>query len=196
MPLFIDRLPMRQIFPGHPGMTTWLPLVPAILTDLDEETPSLVECRPWKVDTGNGLEAAAWRFHLERAGLSPEQHRDLQAQYGRSADGVVAALPVRRAGLWLVSNIPALRATPFPLSLGSGLPFYDAAHPAPESAIPLLGVRVLRRAGLKVLFDFAAATVSVSLPGSRLRGLARWLRRLPGRFATLSLDDLCPSAWA
>jgi hypothetical protein len=196
MPIFIDRLPMRRIFPHRPDLTSWLPLVPAVLTEPHEPSPDLSECRPWKVDTGNALEAAVWRFHLERAGLNPAQRRAPLGLSAQSADGVVAALPVRQARLWLVSNIPALRASPVPLFLGTGLPFYDDVHPNPESAIPLLGVRVLRRAGLKVLFDFAAATVSVWLPGSRLRGLTRWLRRLPGRFATLSLDDLCPSAWA
>ena len=74
-------------------------------------------------------------------------------------------VPVRDVDLWLVSNIPALQATPFRLVLHRGLAFLDSpALPDPEHQRPLVGIRAMRSAGLRVEIDFAADTVSVWTP--------------------------------
>jgi hypothetical protein len=65
----------------------------------------------------------------------------------------------------LVSNIPALQAPPYRMVLNRGLPFHDVpSRPDPESQRPLIGMRALRSAGLKVEIDFAHDTISVWTP--------------------------------
>jgi hypothetical protein len=74
-------------------------------------------------------------------------------------------VPVRYAHLWLVSNIPALRSDPYRMILHRGLPFQDVpTRPDPQLQRPLIGIRALRAAGLKVEIDFANDTVSVWTP--------------------------------
>jgi hypothetical protein len=74
-------------------------------------------------------------------------------------------VPVRYAHLWLVSNVPALQATPYRMVLHRGLPFHDVpSQPDPEFQRPLVGIRALRSAGLKVEIDFANDTISVWKP--------------------------------
>jgi len=73
-------------------------------------------------------------------------------------------VPVRDADLWLVSNLPS-PPDPFRIVLHRGLPFHDVSTvPDPQFQRPLIGVRALRLAGLKVELDFARDTVSVWTP--------------------------------
>ena len=106
------------------------------------------------------------------------------------ANDIVELLPIRWATVWLVSNIPALRRTPFPLRLSPGLPFYDRAPRRTGNLYPLLGMRC-RRARLKVKIDFEAGTLSVWTPGPGHHSVAQFLRRLPGGFAQIPPDQLC-----
>lgn len=135
----------------------------------------------------------AWRFHLERAGLDLADPRKLHSAkaIARLANDAVEELPIRRASLWLVSNIPALRHSPFPLLLNPGLPFYDRSPRRTTNLFPLVGLGAFRRAGLTVKIDFQAATLSVWTPGPWYRGLSLFFRRLPGGFATIPFDRLC-----
>jgi hypothetical protein len=64
----------------------------------------------------------------------------------------------------LCSNLPTLRNPPYRLDLTSGVVFRDAPAPDAEFHRPLLGMRVLLRAGVKVKIDFAKATVSLWTP--------------------------------
>ncbi len=82
----------------------------------------------------------------------------------RTVAGQVA-VPVRDADLWLVSNLPALRGTPHRMVLHRGLPFRDTSSRAePEFQRPLIRIRALRSAGMKIEIDFARDTVSVWTP--------------------------------
>jgi hypothetical protein len=74
-------------------------------------------------------------------------------------------VPVRDADLWLVSNLPALHATPYRIVLHRGLPFHDVpSRPDPEFQRPLVGVRALRAASLRAEIDFANGWTSVWTP--------------------------------
>jgi hypothetical protein len=64
-----------------------------------------------------------------------------------------------------------------------------------ETTFPLLGIRAFHRAGLRVCLDLHHRTISVWSPGTWVRNAARFLRRAPGRFARLTLNDLREDAW-
>lgn len=198
--LFIDRLPLqsRVIESAGRRVRVWYPLVPAILTDSKPIQPaSDIPARPWKFDTGCTPETCAWRFHLERAGLDTTDPEGLYPRTAkiRAANGAIEELPIREASLWLVSNIPAFRQAPYPVFPRPGVPFYDRAPRQTEHLYPLIGMGAFRRAGLTVKIDFAAATLSVWTPGPWYGGASLFLRRIPGRFATIPFEQLCPSGW-
>jgi hypothetical protein len=90
-----------------------------------------------------------------------------------------------------VSNIPALSDQPFLLPLFRGLPFYDRESRRPDAVLPLIGVRTLKLARVKIKLDFDALTLSVWVPGRWDEGSSLWLRRLAGGFKTIPLDQLC-----
>jgi hypothetical protein len=119
----------------------------------------------WFLDTGHAAEAFAWRHHLTRAGLDPRQRLAPGAAALTSSLGGKILAPIREVDLWLVSNVPSLQGAPFRLRLERGLPFRDVpAVPDPHYHRPLIGMRALRRAGLRVEIDFAADVVSVWTP--------------------------------
>jgi hypothetical protein len=167
MPLFIDRLPFHQ-WTDHtrtPAQTNWTVILPVLLTEAGLPSP-LVATVPqeWALDTPNRGEAFAWRHHLTLAGLDPDQDRLPQTMTIRTVSGQMV-VPIRDADLWLVSNIPALQPTPYRMVLRRGLPFRDVTTlPDPEYQRPLIGVRAMRSAGLRVEIDFAADTISVWTP--------------------------------
>lgn len=167
MPLFIDRLPFHQWTDAtrSPPLTYWTVVLPVVLAEPTLTVPPPVAgVQEWVLDTGNRGEAFAWRHHLTQAGLDPDANRMPQPMTIRTVSGQVV-VPVRDADLWLVSNVPALRATPYRISLHRGLPFHDAATlPDPHFQRPLVGIRAMRSAGLRVEIDFAADTISVWTP--------------------------------
>jgi len=77
------------------------------------------------------------------------------------------------------------------LPLYRGLPFYDRVPRRPDIVFPLIGVRTLRLARLKVKIDFDALTLSVWVPGRWDEDTCLWLRRLASGFKTIPLDQLC-----
>ncbi len=165
--LFIDRLPFRRWTDStqSPPLTHWTIVVPVVLTDATIlNPPATGAATDWVLDTGNRAEAFAWRQHLIDAGLDPDLDRMPLPIVIRTVMGRVT-VPVRYASLWLVSNVPGLRANPYRMTLHRGLPFTDAAsRPDPEFQRPLIGIRALRSAGLKVEIDFANDTISVWTP--------------------------------
>lgn len=168
MPLFIDRLPFhRWTDPTRtppPPLTYWSVVLPIVLADPAAASPAVTAAEDWVLDTGNRGEAFAWREHLVRAGLDPDAGRMPQPMTIRTVSGRMT-VPVRDADLWLVSNVPSLRATPYRISLHRGLPFHDVPTlPDPQFQRPLIGIRALRSAGLRIEIDFAADTVSVWTP--------------------------------
>jgi hypothetical protein len=167
MPLFIDRLPFDHWTDAtrSPPLSYWTVILPVMLTE-----PSLVAPPPvalvqeWVLDTGNRGEAFAWRHHLVQAGLDPDLGRLPQPMTIRTVTGR-ASVPVRDVDLWLVSNVPGQPLEPYRIVLHRGLPFQDTpALPDPRFQRPLVGIRALRAARLRVEIDFAQDTVSVWTP--------------------------------
>ena len=167
MPLFIDRLPFHQWTDTTrtPPLTTWTVVLPVIVAEpFLSNPPPIAGVQEWVMDTGNRGEAFAWRDHLVRAGLDPDARRLPLPLTIRTVSGQVV-VPVRDVDLWLVSNIPALQPQLFRIVLRRGLPFHDTpTMPDPQFQRPLIGIRAMRSAGLRVEIDFAADTVSVWTP--------------------------------
>jgi len=167
MPLFIDRYPFHQWTDGTrtPPMTHWSVVLPLILSEGGVLTPPPVAIvQDWVFDTGNRVEAFAWRQHLVQAGLDPDQDHLPIPLTIRTVSGRIV-VPVRDADLWLVSNIPGLQPTTYRIPLHTGLPFNDQQRtPDPEYERPLIGLRALRSAGVRVEIDFANDHISVWTP--------------------------------
>lgn len=166
--LFIHRLPFHVWTDNTrtPPTQFWsirLPVIPAEPGLI--VPPPAVPQQDWVLDTGNTGEAFAWRQHLIAAGLDPDVGRVGFMGITSSLGGKKQSVPVRQADLWLVSNMPALATSPFRLEPFPGIPFRDAPqHSDPQLQRPLIGMRVLRRAGLLVELDFASDTVSIWTP--------------------------------
>jgi hypothetical protein len=168
MPLFIDRLPLHSWTDQTrtPPLTSWSVRLPGLVTEPGLSVPPAgIPLQEWVFDPGNTGDAFAWRHHLLQAGLDPDTGRGPHHVRMRVAGGIPLQLPLRQADFWLVSNIPSLQANPFPLRLGQGIPFVDLpTRPDPQFDRPLLGIRALRRARLRVELDFDGDTVSVWTP--------------------------------
>jgi hypothetical protein len=167
VPLFIDRLPFHRWtdFTRTSPSSQWTIVIPIVLAEPTLlHPPSVALATDWVLDTGNLGEAFAWRKHLVQAGLDPDQGRLPSPMIIRTVAGRLT-VPVLDADLWLVSNIPALRSDPYRMVLHRGLPFHNVpTRPDPQFQRPLIGIRALRAAGLKVEIDFANDTVSVWTP--------------------------------
>ena len=119
----------------------------------------------WVFDTANTGDALAWRYHLLAAGLDPDVGRVGSVRIRSSIGAPKPLVPIRSGDLWLISNIPALAATPFKLELDPGIPFRDVKTvPDPQLDRPLIGIRAVRRARLRIDLDFSADTVSIWTP--------------------------------
>lgn len=166
MGLFIDRLPFRRWIDATrtPPYANYAIVLPILLTEPKAQSPpGTLLPEDWVLDTGNRGEAFAWRHHLLQAGLDPDKLR-MGTMGVRTVAGRVT-VPRRDAALWLVSNIPALQASPYLIELHKGLAFNDVPTvPDPELQRPLLGIRAMRTGGLRVEIDFDADTVSVWTP--------------------------------
>jgi hypothetical protein len=185
MLLFIDRLPLYAWGPwdASSGRRLLSVSVPLIVTNRRAVPRRGARPQRWAVDTRFTGEAYAWRHHLREAGLDPDV-QDGGSILLTPLGGVPQEFPVRRADLWLVSNIPALRDTPYRIKLASGIAFRNVPSlPNPEGNCPLLGMRALERAGLKVLMDFAGGTVSVWVPAAWHRAAWLGVRRLVSGWA-------------
>jgi hypothetical protein len=167
MPLFIDRLSFDHWADAtrSPPLSYWTVVLPVMLTEPSLITPPGVALvQDWVLDTGNRGEAFAWRYHLMQAGLDPDQGRLPQPMTIRTVTGK-SNVPVRDVDLWLVSNLQGQPPEPYRIVLHRGLPFQDTPTiPDPHFQRPLLGMRALRSAGLRVEIDFAHDTVSVWTP--------------------------------
>jgi hypothetical protein len=167
MPLFIDRLPFLRWADAtrSPPLSYWSVVLPVMVTEPSLTTPPAVSgVRDWVLDTGNRGEAFAWRHHLVQAGLDPDQGQLPQPITICTVTGKVS-VPVRDVDLWLVSHLTGPLLSPYRLVLHRGLPFLDShGIPDPHFQQPLIGIRALRSAGLRVEIDFAQDTVSVWTP--------------------------------
>jgi hypothetical protein len=168
MPLFIDRLPLHCWTDNTqtPPRTYWSVAVPVLVTEVGLAVPpSGMRVQQWFIDTGSFGEAFAWRSHLLSAGLDPDQNQWTSSIVVTSSVGGRLQVQVRQADLWLVSNVPAYQNTPYRIGLERGIPFRNVPTlPDPQFNRPLIGMRALRRARLRVEIDLANDTVSVWTP--------------------------------
>ena len=103
--------------------------------------------------------------------LSLSEVRDPATELSRGPFGVWEPkpsarrpVPLRDVDLWLVSNLLS-SPDPYRVVLHRGLPFQDVhAIPDPHFQRPLIGIRALRAAALRVELDFLQDTVSVWTP--------------------------------
>ncbi len=189
MPLFLDRLPLyswvdpRHILP----VRRWSVSLPAFVVAAELQTPpENLSPQRWVFDSACSFEACAWRSHLEEAGLNPRiKLAGKAAAY--SAFGTREELPIRKAALWLISNIPSLRDKPFRIPLNPGIVFFDRACPRPEIFRPLIGLGALIRSGVTLQINSARTTVSIWTPGTWYQNLWLSLRRPFSRSSTLPL---------
>jgi hypothetical protein len=183
--LFLDRLPLYSWMPTgsmseEPLLSISISLIP---TDRGKTPSPRARPQRWAVDTRFTGEAYAWRHHLVEAGLNPDQMRTGLA-YLTPLGGVPQEFPVRGANLWLVSNITALRSSPFCIELDHGIAFRDVPSlPNPQSNCPLLGMRAMVAAGLKLAIDFRRQTVSVWVPAAWYQQAWLTVRRVASGFA-------------
>jgi hypothetical protein len=106
----------------------------------------------------------------------------------RAAGGQIEELPIRKASIWLFSNIPAIARMPFRLALNPGIPFVDRDFAAdPDLHAPVIGMRAFLRAGLDVKISFARRTVSIWVPGGWYASSYLFLRRAARGFSTLPM---------
>ena len=158
MELFIDRLPMTQLSIRLPVIVS----EPGLL-----RPPADAHVFDWFLDTGFTGEAFSWRPHLEAGQIDPDVNRyPRTARLRSSAFEGVKQLPMRRADLWLTSNLEAYKDRFVCLPLDEGIVFRDEPISSNQrrTARPLLGMRLLRRARLRLDIDFAKDTVSVWVP--------------------------------
>jgi hypothetical protein len=173
MPLFIDRLPFHS-WADHtktPPALHWSVVLPVWITDAGLPVPpSGLSVQHWCLDTGNTADAFAWRYHLIAAGLDPDRHRVPSWAVITSSVSGKLLVPIRCADLWLVSNLSSHRSSPYRLTLDRGIPFRNVLNqPDPHLNRPLIGMRVLKRAALRVELDFGKNTVSVWTPDPALQ---------------------------
>jgi hypothetical protein len=184
MVLFIDRLPLYSWAPSRTAASLLAVSAPMIITDPGARPHPGARPQRWAIDTRFTGEAYAWRPHLLEAGLNPDLRRSDRA-WLTPLGGAPQPFPVRAADLWLVSNLPAWRGQPYRLQLARGIAFRDVGVLRnPESTCPLLGMRALESAGLKVLIDFAGRTVSIGVPGTWRSKAWLWVRRVASGRAT------------
>ena len=190
MPLFLDRLPLHAWVPDGllAAVPRWSVSLPVIPTESGRsDGPPRAQLQRWVMDTAFSGEAFAWWHHLQEVGLNPDADVLGSRQFS-GALGAIEELPLRDADLWLFGNISALGVSPWRIELGEGLAFRNMPHlPNPELNTPLIGIRALRRAGLRVYLDFARGTVSVWTPGPWYAGLALPIRRWFSGRATLPM---------
>jgi hypothetical protein len=189
--LFIDRLPLfawtRRTVEGPQRLLTVC--LPLLATERVRANPPKGRPQRWAMDTCFTGEAYAWRSHLLEAGLNPNERLNGTVRM-TPLGGPARSFLLRSADLWLVSNIPHLQRFPWRLPLRQGIAFgEERSIPDPDAQCPLLGMRALQRAGLRLAIDFRRETVSVWTPGSLLQGLGRFVRRLPSGFAVV------PPSW-
>ena len=119
------------------------------------------------MDTAYRGAGFAWRRHLLDAGLDPDLFRESRKISLTTAIGGKLMVPVRLADLWLVSNLPNLQGATWRLELDPGISLRDLPNlPDPQFNRPLIGLRALRRAGLRIELDFGKDTLSVWTPYS------------------------------
>lgn len=168
MPLFIDHLPLHVWTDQSrtPPLTYWSIALPVLLTEPGlPGPPSGLAPQEWVLDTGNTGEAFAWRHHLVQAGLDPDVRRVPGSIRLAVPGGQSSPVPIREGELWLVSNLPSPQELFHRLQLDRGLPFLDVpTRPDPHYHRPLIGMRALRRARLRIELDLANDAVSVWTP--------------------------------
>ena len=137
MPLFIDRLPLHSWTDNTPDAAP----APTGLSPSRCSSPTQDWHRPLACPSSSGFfdpgsfgEAFAWRSHLLSEGLDPDQNRAPFSIVVTSSMGGRLQAPVRRADLWLVSNVAEFQNAPYRVPLERGIPFRNVPTlPDPSS---------------------------------------------------------------
>jgi hypothetical protein len=168
MLLFIDKLPFHSWIDRTrtPPEIHYSVIVPVFVTDLDTLCPlENAPIQEWALDTGSRGEGFAWRHHFVTAGLDPDAMLAEKNVAVTSVLGRKESVPMCTATIWLVSNLPAFKGRPFRMEFDPGIPFFNVpALPDPQFQRPLIGLRAMRRAGLRVEIDCGHDTLSVWTP--------------------------------
>jgi hypothetical protein len=168
MPLFIDQLPIHCWTDNiqTPPRQYWSVDLPVFVIETGLVAPPVGSAiQQWFFDTGCFGEAFAWRQHLVSAGINPDQNQWPSSMVVTSSVRGRTVAPVRQPDLWLVSNAPALQNTTYRIALERGIPFRNVPTlPVPQFNRPLIGMRAMRRAGLRVEIDLQKDTVSLWTP--------------------------------
>jgi hypothetical protein len=119
------------------------------------------------LDTGFAGEFFCWRAHLVAAGIDPDMYRDPRRQRLRATLHAERSLgvPIRRADVWLLSNLPEYQDKPYRVELKTGISFRNAQSRS-GGAVPraILGMQTLLIANAKVEIDFDRRTYSLWVP--------------------------------
>jgi hypothetical protein len=185
MPLFIDSLPLYS----SDGNRRWSVSLPVIVTPPGAPAPP-ADATPqrWIFDTGFTGDAYCWQSDLLDAGVDPTAE-PLRPRTIKQIAGPRYQFPACGADLWLVSNIPFLRDRPYRLELNHrGITYNPTNAPRPADAIPpLIGIKLFRRACLRIFLDAFRDTVSIWTPGPWYNSLAVAARRLFSGYARLPM---------
>jgi hypothetical protein len=122
--LFSDRLPFRRWVDNTrtPPLEHWSIRVPIFLSAVGAYPLVTPQPQLWVVDIGFSGEAFAWRHHLEAAGLDPDIQRGPAVRLQSSVASRAVLVPIRRADLWLASNVPHEAPILLPRARGHRLP--------------------------------------------------------------------------
>ena len=159
MELFNDRLPFNR---------NQIALSVLLAEHGDESPPVLAQPLTGFLDTGFAGEAFGWRHHLELAGLDPAIHLFHRTETFRAtlhADKP-HVVPVRKAEIWLLSNLPRWHGAPFRLELMQGVAFRDESRVAGMSKLPrlIIGKTAFANVGTRAELDFGRGECSIWTP--------------------------------
>ena len=187
MVLFLDRVPFLALTrSGVAEDRPWGVPLPIIATEGDLDIPRRPSrFYPWLLDTAFTGRALVWRSDLRLIGLDPERPTRPLQRGTESAYGQHFVNRERTAALWLFSNVPSLLDAPLLLPIGSGLEVHVPAAPEQRRGglgLPLVGTRLLIRAGLRADSDYGRQRVSAWVPATWLASRLQLPRRLMNRF--------------
>lgn len=142
-----------------------------------DRPPSDAIAQEWYIDTGYQGDAFCSDIHLERVGLPPLANRVLGRKQklwtSLNADQASIELPIRRAELWIVSNVDELADFPMRIELEPGnavrereTTSHTAANPGPLHREPraIIGMKAFRRIGARLELRFDERAFSLFMP--------------------------------
>lgn len=194
MILFLDRVPFLSMSPAaRVEDQPWVIPIPVVATESSRQPPRRpAQFYPWLLDTAYTGSAHVWQSDLRLIGLDPQRPMQPRPHATRSAYGAHSINQQRYAALWLFSNLPSMFDRPLLLPIGSGLEVHVPAAPIARRGglgLPLIGTRLLIRAGLRADIDYGRQCLSAWIPAPWLTSRLQFSLRLARGFAR------SPVAW-